>query len=230
MKLDVGTSLPVKCVQLAVLTGCPSNEIQGGHSFAWGKGMFQVESVSGDEAIIRRLASHEIRGLDQTKVLNPSQFRELDMWQDPGPEHGNPLNPQQTGAFVDVTKKDFAGGDVIPKDKVFPKELKSPRPGPRTPTPVDDEVRNDHARYANMLEKPRSMYERLAAISLNLHAIDWSNQAVVEMAGDDMEMGYVEFEEVLNDIISEAQQILGHMEASRQAFLRDRGINPKAVG
>jgi hypothetical protein len=233
MKVDIGTSIPVKCVQLAILTGHPSDEIQGGHSFAWGKGMFTVESVSGDEAIIRRLASQEIQALDQTKVLNPSQFHELSMWENPGAELENPTNPQQTGAFMDPTQKDYAGGDTVPKSGVFPQELKSPRPGPREPKPVDDEVRTDTIRYSAInelnIDDPKTVYDELARISIKLHSIDWSNQAIAEMAEGDMEMGYVEYEDVIKDIIGEANRILGHMEESRQAFLRERGINPSDI-
>jgi len=232
MNLDVGVSIPVKCVQLAILTGRPSDEIEGGHSFAWGKGMFQVESVNGDEAIIRRLASQEIKALDQTKVLNPSQFRELSMWENPGAEIENPTNPQQTGEMVDPTRRDYAGGDVVPKDGVFPEELKSRRPALREPPKVDDEVRDDSVRYAALDTKPRTAYENLFDAYINLRGIDLTGMAMLitsEMSEGETQWGYVEYEEVLNGIINAAKQILVHMEKSREEFLREKGISPSDI-
>lgn len=226
MKLNVGDSIPVQCLQLAILTGHPSDEIQAGHSFAWGKGMFQVEAVNGEEATIRRLASQEIRALDQTKVLNPSQFHELDTWQNAGPQIDEPGRSQQTGTFLDPTDPQRKGGDVEPKNQVFPRELKSPRPALREPPVVDDDVRDPSVKLSS-IHDPENMYETLVKISIDLHNVGWSNQVIDEMSNDaDMGVGYAEYEEVLKMIIGEATQILSSMEEARQVFLRQRGINP----
>jgi len=142
MNLDVGVSIPIQSVQLAILTGRPAEEIQCGHSFRWGKGMFRVESIGGDESVIIRLGSKEIRALSEIDTMNPNaDFHELNFWKNPGPQLDEPGRPTINGEFVDHTKKDERGRDTLEKTSIFPKD-ETPRPALREPSQnVDTEVR-----------------------------------------------------------------------------------------
>ena len=147
MNFDVGASIPIQSVQLCILTGRPVEQIQCGHSFRWGTGMFRIESLVADEAIIIRLGSREIQALDQLNTMNPNaDFHELDFWKNPGPQMEEPGRPTITGDFVDHTKKDERGRDTLEKTSVFPNNKPvsqgTPGPGLREPSMhVDDEVR-----------------------------------------------------------------------------------------
>ena len=122
---EVGSAIPVKSVQLAILTGMPMDELKAGHEFRWGKGMLKLESIGPEDANIKRLA------FDQTNTMNPSQFHELDAWSDATPELENPLKNMKPNRFTDPANTDNAGRDTMPKNEIFPHELKSPRPGPK---------------------------------------------------------------------------------------------------
>jgi hypothetical protein len=135
-------------MELPIMTGHSYDQLRTGHAFQWGKGMFKIESIGDNESTLVRMGSQDIISFDQTNVLNPSQFHELDTWTTPGPQLEEPVRPVINGDFLDVTKKDSRGGDVLEKGKVFPKELKSPRPPLRDPKIVDDEPRDTSKQYS----------------------------------------------------------------------------------
>ena len=130
------------------MTGHPANELHSGHAFQWGAGMFKIESIGADNSILVRLGSKDVAAFDQTNVINPSQFHELDSWTTPNSQYEEPGRPQITGEFSDVTRKNSRGGDILPKHIVFPKELKSPRPPLRDPRIVDDEPHDTTQQYS----------------------------------------------------------------------------------
>lgn len=113
--MDIGDNCSCKCVQLAVLTGIPSEEIKVGHQFRWGKGTFRVDSVGKDEAQICRLAEHEIKSdggfsyvETPTQFEDKERFHELDFWENP-----NPTTEGPSGGYPPFTKPKTGPIDLL---------------------------------------------------------------------------------------------------------------------
>lgn len=156
--MNIGANQSVKCIQIAVLTGIPAEEIKQGHVFPWGKGQFRVDSITGDDAQISRLASHEIKADEMSWKETPTQFEdserfhELDFWESPnplteGPSGGfPPFNQPKTGPVsppglpADVKEPATM---VVEKVDVLGPERKSPRPPARRLDPVGEPSPDD---------------------------------------------------------------------------------------